>query len=105
MSKDDGAGTHENGFRHFFEWVDTKLAPAFGDSAPTPIGDAGTPPEERPCPLCGHLMSEHVIERSTLNTTLECPTGERLPLPTDGPVDEFGMPASEERLLKLARRR
>jgi hypothetical protein len=106
MSTDDGAKTHENGFRHFFEWVDSKLSPAFGESTPTPYGEDGSPPQERPCPLCGHVMAEHVIERSTLNTTLECPTGERLPLrPDNGPVDEFGMPASEDRLLKLARRR
>lgn len=60
---------------------------------------------DRVCPLCGHTMTEHVIERSMLNTVLECPTDDRLPQrPDNGPVDEFGMPASAERLGKLARR-
>lgn len=93
-----------NRFTRFFEWVDTKLEPAFG---PPPVtADDHEPAAAKPCPLCGEVMAEHTIDHSTANTHLECPTGERLTLPrVDAPLGELGMPASEERLLKLAKRR
>lgn len=105
MASDEGVQPHENRFRHFFEWVDSRLSPAFGDSPPVPYGDADRPIAESPCPLCGHVMAEHIVDHSTPNTVLICPTGERLPLrPDNGPLDELGMPASEDRLLRLAKR-
>ncbi|KQQ95228.1 hypothetical protein ASF62_01390 [Leifsonia sp. Leaf325] len=104
MVKED-AERKENGYAHFFEWVDSKLSPAFGESAPVAYGDAERPAAQSECPMCGHVMAEHQIERSTLNTVVECPTGERLPLkPDNEPLDEFGMPASAERREKVARR-
>ncbi|WP_157487915.1 MULTISPECIES: hypothetical protein [unclassified Leifsonia] len=104
MVKED-ARRKENAYAHFFEWVDSKLSPAFGESAPVAYDDTERPAPQSACPICGHVMEEHEIERSTLNTVVECPTGERLPLkPDNEPLDEFGMPASAERREKVARR-
>lgn len=50
-------------------------------------------------------MFEHYIDESTSNVLLECPTDERLPEPAaSGPLNEFGMPASDERLARMRRR-
>ncbi|MWB97802.1 hypothetical protein [Agromyces seonyuensis] len=87
-----------NGFTHFWERVDRVLLPVFeapvlhdADRDVGPIGAA-------PCPVCGHPMTEHAIERSEYDTVLECPTSERLPLAsTHSPLNEFGMPLSGRR--------
>jgi len=47
-------------------------------------------------------MFEHCIDESTSNVMLECPTDERLPEPAaSGPLNEYGMPASNDRLEKM----
>ncbi|AWB86317.1 hypothetical protein C3E77_06625 [Mycetocola zhujimingii] len=46
-----------------------------------------------PCPVCGHPMSEHVIDHSTSNPILICPAPidhNRIP-ETTSPLDELGM--------------
>ena len=49
-------------------------------------------------------MFEHVIDHSTSNTVLICPTDERLPEhDVTGPYNELGMPASGRRLEKYER--
>ncbi len=50
-------------------------------------------------------MFEHVIDHSTSNTVLLCPTDERLPEPdVAGPYNELGMPATGRRLEKFEER-
>lgn len=63
------------------------------------------PPEGRPqgeegehsdpiCPVCGHPMSEHVIDHTTPNAILECPApiDHSLEHDSTSPLDELGMP-------------
>ncbi|WP_168627171.1 hypothetical protein [Cryobacterium sp. BB307] len=74
-----------------FNWLDNKLerfvSPQLGpweESAPS----------EATCPVCGHDMAEHVVDRSKENQVLHCPAPplanyERDP---DAPLNELGMP-------------
>ena len=67
--------------------------------------DDPTPVDQRPCPLCGHPMFEHVVDHSTPNTVLVCPTDERLPEHDETvPLNELGMPLTERRLEKQEER-
>lgn len=105
MAKDSDVRADGNGFTHFFDWIDRKLTPAFGPPHLSAGEDDPTPIGEKECPLCGHIMNEHMVDHSTPNTVLVCPTGERLPLKADnGLLDEFGMPASAERIEKVSKR-
>ena len=96
-----------NAFTRFFVRVDSALEPIFGSS---PMIDDSPPadPEElrsRPCPVCGRPIYEHAFEESNGNVIMECPTDERLPEPTpNGPLNEFGMPATGRRLEKFEER-
>ena len=107
MARDEASPPQGNTFTRFFDRVDRALLPVFG---PPPLTDRdqeeGLPRDQRSCPLCGHPMFEHVIDHSTPNTVLECPTDERLPEhEVTGPYNELGMPASGRRLKKFAVRR
>jgi hypothetical protein len=79
--------------RHAAEWLDGKLVPRFG------AGDIGPYDEESEesvqshdaCPLCGHPMGEHTIDRSHPNAVLNCPVP---PIPEKQsfePLNEVGM--------------
>lgn len=87
-------GKTGNSFTRFFDRMDRALTPAFGGSGTVEDRpEDQTPIEDRPCPLCGHAMGEHVIDHSTPNSVLECPTDERLPeRAIDTPLNELGMP-------------
>ena len=106
MARDEASPPEGNSFTRFFERVDRALEPVFG--SPPITDDDGTPamPEDQKrCPLCGHPMFEHVIDHSTSNTVLVCPTDERLPEhEVDGPLNELGMPAGGRRLEKYEER-
>jgi hypothetical protein len=73
------------------------MTPAFGQERLTEDRPEDTTPiADRPCPLCGHAMGEHVLDHSTPESILVCPTNERLPeRPIDRPLNEFGMPLGE----------
>ncbi len=107
MAREGASPPEGNTFTRFFDRVDRALMPVFG---PPPISDGRdedtTPLDERACPICGHPMFEHVVDHSTPNTVLVCPTDERLPEhePTTGPLNELGMPASGRRLEKFVQR-
>jgi len=47
----------------------------------------------QPCPVCGHAMREHFIDRSTKNTVLNCPVPHPGAWDRDAfePVNELGM--------------
>lgn len=79
--------------RHAAEWLDGKLVPRLGP------GDLGPYDEESEesvrshdaCPLCGHPMSEHTIDRSTANAVLNCPVPPRPERVSYEPLNEVGM--------------
>ena len=57
------------------------------------------------CPVCGQPISAHAFEETNGNVIMECPTDERLPEPlANGPLNEFGMPATGRRLEKYEER-
>lgn len=82
-----------NRLRHAAEWLDGKLVPTLG---PPDLGPYDEEPEDSvrshdACPLCGHPMREHTIDRSTANAVLNCPAP---PLPereSFEPLNEVGM--------------
>ncbi|HEY6800903.1 MAG TPA: hypothetical protein VI121_09685 [Agromyces sp.] len=99
MARDEASPPEGNTFTRFFDRIDRALLPAFG---PTPMPEDrevdDTPVDQRPCPLCGHPMFEHVVDHSTPNTVLVCPTDERLPEHDETtPLNELGMPLTERR--------
>ncbi len=82
-------------------WVDRKLNPVFG---PPPVGPYGD--DDRAavstCPVCGHPMGEHHIDRTARDAVLECPApiDHNLELNDHSPLDEFGMPLRGDRTAK-----
>ncbi|WP_400998442.1 hypothetical protein [Agromyces sp. GXQ0307] len=105
MAREEAGHGDGNAFTRFFDRVDRVMTPAFESPRMAPEEpDDRSQSGEKPCPLCGHPMFEHRIDESTSNVLLECPTDVRLPEPAaSGPLNEFGMPASEERVEKLRR--
>lgn len=105
----DAAGRSGDGnaFTRFFVRVDNALEPILGSS---PMIDDSPPADEqelrsRPCPVCGRPLYEHAFEEANGNVIMECPTDERLPEPlANGPLNEFGMPATGRRLEKFEER-
>jgi len=106
MAREEASPPEGNSFTRFFDRVDRALLPVFGPSPPTAESEADTTPlDQRSCPICGHPMFEHVVDHSTANTVLICPTDERLPEPDEtAPYNELGMPASGRRLEKYEER-
>ena len=96
--------THNNGQEPgrrrrigFIDWLNRKLVPVMG---PPPMGPDETVVRqigEAVCPVCGQPMSDHTIDRSTVETILNCP-GEPLPLRRDDEaVNELGMDRTSPR--------
>lgn len=106
MAREEAGPDARNAFTRFFDRVDRVMTPAFESPMVAPEEpDDRSQSGEKPCPLCGHPMFEHYIDESTSNVLLECPTDERLPEPAaSGPLNEYGMPASEARQEKMRRR-
>ena len=101
MTRDQelAAGQSDNALRDVRRWPDVR-----GNDAVTAEEEQTRATDEAACPICGHPMFEHVIDHSTSNTVLICPTDERLPEPdVTGPYNELGMPASGRRLEKYER--
>jgi hypothetical protein len=106
MAREEASPPPGNSFTRFFDRVDRALEPAFG-SPPMPADEetSAMPEDQKPCPLCGRPMFEHVIDHSTANTVLQCPTDERLPeREVGGPLNELGMPAAGRRLERCEER-
>jgi len=106
MAREEASPPEGNSFTRFFERVDRALEPVFGAPPISPEDDRpAVPADQQTCPICGHPMFEHVIDHSTPNTVLVCPTDERLPEhDVSGPYNELGMPATGRRLEKFEER-
>ncbi|HET6673666.1 MAG TPA: hypothetical protein VFG92_09865 [Agromyces sp.] len=107
MARDEASPPEGNTFTRFFDRVERALLPALGPTPnPEEREDDATPVDQRPCPICGHPMFEHVVDHSTPNTVLVCPTDERLPEHDETtPLNELGMPLTEHRREKHEDRR
>lgn len=106
MAREEASPPEGNTFTRFFDRVDRALLPVFG---PPPLSggedEDTTPRDQRACPICGHPMFEHVVDHSTPNTVLICPTDDRLPeRDVAGPYNELGMPATGRRREKYEQR-
>ena len=105
MAREEASPPEGNAFTRFFEHVDRALLPVFGPPPLSSGEEDPTPRDQRACPICGHPMFEHVVDHSTSNTVLVCPTDERLPERDDSaPFNELGMPATGRRLKKYEER-
>ncbi|KRC62637.1 hypothetical protein ASE14_02065 [Agromyces sp. Root81] len=105
MARDTASREDGNAFTHFFDRIDRALLPVFGPPPLTADDGVLEPNDGKACPICGHPMFEHVIDHSSSNTVLVCPTDERLPEhEVEGPYNELGMPATGRRLEKYAER-
>lgn len=75
------------------EWLDGKLVPKLGGAELGPYDEES---EESvlahdACPLCGHPMAEHTIDRSSANTVLNCPAPQKPAPESFEPLNEVGM--------------
>ena len=106
MAREEASPPQGNSFTRFFDRVDRVLGPAFvSPLMPADEETSAMPEDQKPCPLCGRPMFEHVIDHSTANTVLVCPTDERLPEhEVEGPLNELGMPATGRRLERFEER-
>jgi NAD(P)-dependent dehydrogenase (short-subunit alcohol dehydrogenase family) len=79
--------------RHAAEWLDDKLVPRLGGAE---VGPYDEEPEDSVkahdvCPLCGHPMREHQIDRSHANAVLICPAPQIPERQSFEPLNEVGM--------------
>lgn len=87
--------------RHAAEWLDGKLVPRLGaaDLGPYDEESEESVRSHDACPLCGHPMREHTIDRSHANAVLNCPVPPKPEEQSFEPLNEVGMvrrkPASE----------
>lgn len=84
---------------HAAEWLDGKLVPKLG---PADLGPYEEETEESVrshdvCPLCGHPMGEHEIDRSHPNAVLICPAEQIPKVESYEPLNEVGMPKRSAR--------
>lgn len=89
----DGTG----GFDRFFRRVEDKLVPLMGPATVGPYDDMHELDLEDSCPICGYVMADHSVDRSTDNAVLNCPV-EVEPVANDtSPLNELGMPTESAR--------
>lgn len=79
--------------RHAAQWLDDKLIPRMGGAEVGPYDEES---EESirahdACPLCGHPMREHQIDRSHANAVLICPAPQIPQRQSFEPLNEVGM--------------
>ena len=80
-------------FLGFFERVDNAMRPIFGPPKVTvELDGADGTPADLACPVCGHAMTEHAVDRELANSILYCPAHVDTPLePDDRRLNELGM--------------
>jgi hypothetical protein len=86
--------TRPDRVRHAAEWLDGKLVPRLGgpDLGPYDEESEESVRTHDACPLCGHPMGEHQIDRSHPNAVLICPAEQIPPRESHEPLNEVGMP-------------
>ena len=107
MTRDREPSTGDKPFAHLSEKFNELLVDSSGEVTGTQRDTKRPDPATETCPLCGHLMGEHSIDRSVPNAVLHCPVpdAERKPSPArHDPLGELGMPASASRLEHLRER-
>ena len=90
----DAAGAAKpDRMRHATEWLDGKLVPRLGGPNLGPYDDesAESVASHDACPLCGHPMGEHQIDRSHANAVLICPAEQIPRVESHEPLNEVGM--------------
>lgn len=90
------AGMHDgkpSRVRNAAEWLDGKLVPKLGgaDLGPYDEESEESVRSHDECPLCGHPMAEHTIDRSTASAVLNCPAPQRAAPESFEPLNEVGM--------------
>lgn len=77
--------------RNAAEWLDGKLVPKLGGAEIGPYDEQPEGSSHDVCPLCGHPMAEHTIDRSTANAVLNCPAPQKSAPESFEPLNEVGM--------------
>lgn len=79
--------------RHAAEWLDGVLVPKLGaaDLGPYDEESEESVRSHDTCPLCGHPMGEHAIDRSHANAVLICPVPPTPEVLSSEPLNEVGM--------------
>ncbi len=82
-----------NRVRHAAEWLDGKLVPRLGGAEVGPYDEESEESVRAhdACPLCGHPMGEHQIDRSHANAVLICPAPQIPERQSFEPLNEVGM--------------
>ncbi len=87
-----GDAPDPDGLRGFIEWLEEKLYPALGPPPLGPYDDIVEKVGTAVCPVCGHAMEGHTIERRRDNTILTCPAPHLVRPDDRRPLGETGMP-------------
>ncbi|MEX1077544.1 MAG: hypothetical protein WED09_00355 [Homoserinimonas sp.] len=75
------------------EWLDGRLVPKLGGAELGPYEEESEESTRAHdvCPLCGHPMAEHTIDRSTASAVLNCPVPQKPAPQSFEPLNEVGM--------------
>ncbi len=79
-------------FVRFVDWMNHRLVGSIGPPDLGPYGEEVQRVAGALCPVCGHPMADHTIDRSTPNTLLNCPAPHTPARADDEPINEYGMP-------------
>ena len=75
MAREEASPPQGNTFTRFFDRVDRAMRPVFEErQTPADLERPSEAIDQKPCPVCGHPMFEHLIDHSTPNAVLICPT-------------------------------
>ncbi|MHA6668251.1 hypothetical protein ACX3O0_05230 [Homoserinimonas sp. A447] len=82
-----------NRVRQAAEWLDEKLIPRLGGAEVGPYDEESedSVASHDACPLCGHPMGAHQIDRSHPNAVLICPAPQIPEMESFEPLNEVGM--------------
>lgn len=77
MAQKDAGKSRRERVREAGGWYSYLNARLIKVAGPASVGPYETTPEpvrtERPCPLCGHAMSEHTFDRTGPKPLMHCP--------------------------------
>jgi hypothetical protein len=87
--------SEQGGYVGFIDWLNRILLPVLGPPPVGPYNAVVTRVGEAMCPVCGKPMSDHVIDRSSQETMLNCPVDHIVDPVDEAPLNELGMNRSE----------